>query len=130
MHVGKRKCVTRSGAIDGRRTIRYADLVRPPSDTQTARESRGPPAPDATATNLQDFKNRKTDQLPKITGARSGQQSLEEMSGDNDALDFAGPFPDLADFGVAHVALDRVILGVPVASVDLDGLDGRPHSHF
>ena len=134
MHVGKRKCVThkRDAQRGDRRASdeRYADLVRPPSDTQTARESRGPPAPDATATNLQDFKNRKTDQLPKTTGVRSGQQSLEEMSGNHDALDFAGPFPDLADLGVAHVALDGVVLGVTVTAVDLDGLDGRPHGQF
>src|SRR4051794_27607924 len=47
--------------------------------------------------------------------------------GDDDALDLVGALVDLRDLGVAHVALDRVLLDVAVAAEHLDGLDGDAH---
>src|SRR4051794_11107162 len=46
---------------------------------------------------------------------------------DDDALDLVGALVDLGDLGVAHVALDRILLDVAVAAEDLDGLDGDAH---
>src|SRR5699024_279558 len=51
----------------------------------------------------------------------------ENVAGDNDALDLARALVDLGDLGVAHHALNRVILGVAVAAVDLDRLGGDLH---
>jgi len=50
----------------------------------------------------------------------------EDLAGDDEALDLAGPFPDLGQLGVAEVALDWEFGDVPVAAVDLDGVVGDP----
>src|SRR3954468_6349793 len=43
---------------------------------------------------------------------RSVGELAEEAPGDHQSLDLAGPFPDLADLGVAHHALHRIFLRV------------------
>src|SRR5699024_7213520 len=54
----------------------------------------------------------------------------ENVAGDNDALDLTRALVDLGDLGIAHHALNRVILGVAVAAVDLDCLGGDLHGSF
>ena len=49
-------------------------------------------------------------------------------AGDDQALDLAGPLPDLGQLGVAHEALHRVVRHVAVAAVDLDRVVGRPRA--
>src|SRR3954454_7047660 len=49
------------------------------------------------------------------------------LAGDDDALDLVGAFVDLGDLGVAHHALDGVLVDVAVAAEDLDGVDGDLH---
>src|SRR5512143_1525022 len=47
--------------------------------------------------------------------------STQEVAGDHHPLHLARPLADLAELGVAEVALHRVVAGVAVAAVDLDG---------
>ena len=44
----------------------------------------------------------------------------EHLSPDYQPLDLAGPLPDLGQLGVAHEALDLVLLNITVATVNLD----------
>src|SRR4029077_12415442 len=55
--------------------------------------------------------------LDSLSNHESG--ILEDLSRDDEAVDLAGPFVDLGDARVAEVALDRILLGVAVSSVDL-----------
>src|SRR5450759_4860545 len=50
-----------------------------------------------------------------------------EPAGDHHLLDVVGPFTDGEDLRVAVEAAHRVLLDVPVATVDLDCLLGRSH---
>src|SRR5688500_17889210 len=59
--------------------------------------------------------------------SRSIEQPAKQVPGYHDALNLGGAFADLADFGVPHHALDRIILGVAVTAMDLDRLDRRAH---
>src|SRR3954471_20094354 len=52
---------------------------------------------------------------------------LPEGPCDHDSLDLVGALVDLRDLGVAHVALDRVLVDEAVAAEHLDGLDAHPH---
>src|SRR5438105_14313674 len=49
------------------------------------------------------------------------------MARDNNSLDLRRSLSDLADLGVPHHALDRIVLRVAVAAVYLDRLDGGAH---
>src|SRR5690242_15417009 len=51
---------------------------------------------------------------------------LEQRARDDEALDFARAFVDLHDARVAVIALDRILLHVAVAAVDLDRLVRDP----
>src|SRR5687768_18236854 len=85
--------------------------VTKPSNHQTLKPS-----------NLQTFKPSNLQ-----TFNRSIIQLLEQVPCDHDPLDLRGALPDLADLGVPHHALDRVILGVPIAAVHLNRLDRGAH---
>ena len=52
-------------------------------------------------------------------GSRSGSAQAGLVAGDDQALDLAGAFVDLGDLGVAEIALDRHLLRVAHAAVDL-----------
>src|SRR5205085_7806371 len=52
---------------------------------------------------------------------------LPHRAGDHDPLDLVGALVDLGDLGVAHHALDRVLVDVAVAAEHLDGLDRDVH---
>src|SRR5438094_10080598 len=52
------------------------------------------------------------------------------MARDHDALDLGGSLTDLADLCVAHEPLDRIILRVAVAAVDLHRLDRGSHGEL
>lgn len=80
--------------------------------------------------NYQPSRISHTGQLPKTTRANSRQQSLEEMSGDNNALDLAGSFANFTNLGVPHVPFHGVVLGVPISAMDLNSLNGRPHGQL
>src|SRR5690606_29773421 len=58
-------------------------------------------------------------------GPASAQPGL--MPGDHQPLDLAGRLVDLGDLGVAEVALDRHLLRIAHAAVDLQRLVGDPH---
>src|SRR5580765_1728148 len=49
-----------------------------------------------------------------------------QVAGDHHALDLARSFVDLRDARIAVVALDRVVVQVAVAAVDLDRLGADP----
>src|SRR5947209_10294224 len=55
---------------------------------------------------------------------------LGEVARDDEALDLARAFVDLRDARVAVVALDRIVLHVAVAAVDLDRLRAHPFGHL
>src|SRR5262245_46400714 len=57
----------------------------------------------------------------RITGARLSQQRPR----DDELLDFRGPFADRPELRVTKRALDRILLHVSVAAVDLDRLEGH-----
>src|SRR6266545_3603447 len=52
----------------------------------------------------------------------------QEFSGDHEALDLGGALVDLVQLGVPHQLLDRVLLHVPVATEDLDGVRRDLHA--
>src|SRR6478735_2280583 len=61
-------------------------------------------------------------------GATSGLLGLAaERTGDDDPLDLVRALVDLRDLGVAHHALERIVLDVAVAAEHLDALDGDLH---
>src|SRR5215831_19581272 len=49
---------------------------------------------------------------------------------DDEALDFAGPFTDRAQFNVPVEFFGRIIFDKPVAAVNLDTFVGHPHGDF
>src|SRR5262245_11421105 len=53
---------------------------------------------------------------------RSARGLAQDLARDDEALDLVRALVDLRDLGVAHVLLDRVILHVPVAAEELDGV--------
>src|ERR1700722_12739067 len=54
---------------------------------------------------------------------------LLQLARDDHALDLIGAVPDLVDFGVAVVALDRIFLGVGVSAEDLHRVGDIAHAH-
>src|SRR5215831_6011384 len=52
---------------------------------------------------------------------------LEQLAGDDDALDLVRALVDLHDLGVAHEALDRELPRVADAAKDLHRVSGDPH---
>ena len=54
----------------------------------------------------------------------------QNTSRNNDFLDFRSAFINLCDFRIAHHAFYMVFRYITIATVDLDGLDGRIHSHL
>src|ERR1041385_4883901 len=70
----------------------------------------------------------------KVTRGRAAvlpvHHAAQDLPGDDEALNFARPLPDLADLGVPHHPLDRVFRGVAVAAEDLDRLGGDPHGEL
>ena len=48
--------------------------------------------------------------------------AAQQLAGDDEALDVAGAFVDLHPFGVAQVALDRVVVGIAPSAVHQDRL--------
>src|SRR5918996_2305768 len=65
-----------------------------------------------------------------VLGPRLVDHFAQNLPRDDDPLDLAGAFADLADLGVAHHALDRVLGGVAVASEDLHRLGGGSHGQL
>src|SRR5690606_7183535 len=55
---------------------------------------------------------------------------LEYVPRDDESLDLGRTFADLADLGITHVALDRVVLRVTVPAVHLYCLDGITHGQL
>src|SRR5579871_1193765 len=55
------------------------------------------------------------------------RERLEELAGDDHLLDLVRALADLAELGVAHVALDVELARVAVTAVDLHGGVARPH---
>src|SRR5579863_6661458 len=80
------------------------------------------PAPSGLRTNNDDWRKQQiTDSVSDLP---------QEMTRDDQALDLGRAFPDLVDLGIPHIALDGIVASVPVAAMDLHGLDGRPHGHL
>src|SRR5512135_93042 len=63
----------------------------------------------------------------RTTTARTLAGLFHEAAPDQLAMDLVGAFPDLCDLGVAHQALDAVVLAVAVAAVQLHRLGGDAH---
>src|SRR5215213_317021 len=61
------------------------------------------------------------------TGEQEGAALAQHLPGDHEPLDLVRALVDLRDLRVPHHALDRVLLDVPVAAQDLDGLGRDPH---
>src|SRR6202011_6351292 len=59
-----------------------------------------------------------------------GVGTLQQFSGDDHALDFAGAFVNGQDAGVAVHALHRGLTGIADTAVDLHGFGGYPIGHF
>lgn len=55
---------------------------------------------------------------------------LEDMVADHHPLDLGGAFVDGEDAGIAIVPFDRVLFGIAIAPVDLQGLGCQPVDHF
>src|SRR5260221_14354552 len=55
---------------------------------------------------------------------RRGVAPSDELAGDGDPLDLVGALADAKQRGVAVVALDVILRGVPVGPVDAHGLGG------
>src|ERR1035441_276609 len=71
--------------------------------------------------------------LLRLLRARGGMGDrgalAEDAAGDHQALDLGRLLPDLVDLGVAHEALHRILLDVPVTTQHLDGVGGDAHRH-
>src|SRR5581483_12353216 len=52
---------------------------------------------------------------------------IEQRPSDHEPLDLGGPLVDLGDLRVAEEPFHRIVLDVPVAAVDLDGVGGDAH---
>src|SRR5690606_4073396 len=50
----------------------------------------------------------------------------QQVTGDDQPLDLAGPFADLADLGVPQDAFDRMLVQQPLGAQELDGGAGGP----
>src|SRR6266704_3885724 len=61
------------------------------------------------------------------TWRRATSPALEDLLGDDEALDLRGALVDLEDLRVAHQLLDRVLARVAVAAEDLHGVERRLH---
>src|SRR5262245_18233358 len=68
--------------------------------------------------------------LQEHTLSRAYLLFAQNAARDDDALNFAGAFADLAQFGIAIHALHLVFTAVTVATVHLDGLRGDTHRHL
>src|SRR3954470_2957517 len=71
---------------------------------------------------------------PRATfSANAGQKErpllFHHLARDHEALDLFRSLVDLRDLGVPHHPLDRVLLHVPVAAEDLDGVGRDLHRH-
>src|SRR5687767_3657134 len=55
---------------------------------------------------------------------------FQEVARNDETLDLTRSLSDLADLRVAEHALDGILLGIPVAAVDLDRLDRGPHGQL
>src|SRR5215207_3793461 len=70
---------------------------------------------------------------PPVTRATRPLRSISRLTWekylpyDHEPLDLRGPLVDLEQLRVAHELLDRVLLDVPVAAEDLDGVGGHFH---
>src|SRR5947209_15280962 len=65
--------------------------------------------------------------MRELSAARS---LLGQVARDDEALDLARAFVDLRDARVAIMALDRIVLDIAVAAVDLDRLRAHPFGHL
>src|SRR5208282_6062275 len=65
-----------------------------------------------------------------VNGTSRSFQALEEIAGDDGALDFAGTCVDGDYAGVAVHALDFGFAGVALGAVDLDGFVDDTIDHF
>src|SRR6266545_1279665 len=78
-------------------------------------------------------KSRKGRRLTLVVapGTRSAvDYAPQDLAGDDDPLDLAGPLADLADLGIAHHPLDRIVGGVAIAAEDLHRLGGGAHGQL
>src|SRR5919108_3471360 len=63
------------------------------------------------------------------TSQEEGALLLDHLARDHEPLDLVSALVDLRDLRVAHHPLDRVLLHVPVAAEDLDGVRRHLHGH-
>src|SRR5205085_621200 len=61
---------------------------------------------------------------------QSSVQVLQQLPRNHDPLYLRRPFADFANLGVAHEAFDRVILGVAVTAMELNGGDRGAHAEL
>ena len=66
------------------------------------------------------------DRPRKIT-EQGAARSLQELPGQDNALDLVGALIDLGDLGVAHHPLDRIVVDVAVPAEQLHGIGGDVH---
>src|SRR5690606_29172003 len=62
--------------------------------------------------------------FPEVRGAAPGSRGAglaQQVTSDDQPLDLAGPFADLADLGVSQDAFDRVLVQQPLGPEELDG---------
>src|SRR5262249_32660493 len=91
-----------------------------PSPTESETSRSASTAPD-------DVRKRRARPSIAISGGRVTSRQLEDLAGDDHALDLGGALADLGELGVAEDALDRELGDVAGAAVDLDGLGGGLH---
>src|SRR3954464_13037111 len=117
--------------------IRISRFMPSPLLAETGREPRGVRADPAVRRGRGRALRVDPSALPLLAAGEAGpprhasmRELAEEVARDHHALDLAGPLPDLADLGVAHHALHRVIAGVAVAAVNLHGARGDAHGRL
>ena len=87
-------------------------------DARAAGRGRGRPRSSRVAVGLDRYADAREEE---------GAVLLQHLARDHEALDLVRALVDLRDLRVAHHALDRVLLDVPVAAEDLHGLGRHPH---
>src|SRR6476620_204180 len=95
----------------------------PPSCRRRTVASPRPDAPPVTSATVESLMFTK---VPRC-GVGTGWSAAQQLTGDDQALDLVGALEDLGHLGLAHVALDREVLRVTVATEDLDRIGGDPH---
>src|SRR5580692_12983143 len=88
-------------------------------DNQDTRPGRRTDSPAARWTSM-------PSENPQVRGLVS---ALAQVSCDDHALDLVGALEDLRHLGLAHVALDGEVAGVPGAAEHLDRVGGDLHGH-